>query len=579
MTKKFFEGVKFGDKEKALILKNAKDFNVGIEYEMHFKPPIDFHELTSDGYEFLISKIEGSDLREEMEDIYNAALDNDSYLEDITKDFPSILKMMYALYDYEQFVKKNVRPDIDVDAAFGGEQDELFDDEKTPELFLRALKKTFEDNEIKWEDAKQVLSDLKSHSPQYEDIILLMDAYYDGELFDDDGSMGKYSDYLKILTVIATSEEEKGITGMVDSMANTEIGPPTPEEELTYTMGKVNSDTIKYEDYNSYRLSNEPIEVIEDIVLDYFREHGHDYIHEMSGDEEGIPTEGNLADNGVDTTVINAISTDHGDQAEVITEQMDVIQAFENISQMFNFIDDHAETSNISGMHVSISTNKYDLDDFNMMKFVALLDMDHVLELFPERQYVYDLSGIINGAIKDEIAGTIEEEYISNNGKLSATSLVKSLARAAKYMIDTEKYQSIKFGDYKIMDGRIELRFFGGEYYESMENEIKHHILRALYLLNFAYTDEYNNVFYKKIAKMVNGNVKDKYGVTISTLVSAIDKVNKMFPEKITGMYERYVDSLGSYQSDDLKMFDRFMKKTFGNEWYRRLDFLRGLYE
>ena len=573
MTKKIFEGVKFGDKEKALILKNAKDFNVGIEYEMHYRPPIDFHELASEGYEFLVAKME------EMEDIYNSALDSDSYLTNITADFPTILKMMYALYDYEQFVKKNVRPDIDVDAAFGGEQDELIDDEKTPELFLRALKKTFEDHEIKWEDAKEVLTNLKSNSPQYEDIILLMDAYFDGDLFDDDGSMGMYSDYLMILTNIVTSDDEKTIAGMVDSMANTEIGPPTPEEELDFTMGKVSSDTIKYEDYNSYRLSKEPIEVIEEIVLDYFREHGSDLIHEMTGDDEGIPTEGNLADNGVDTTVINAISTDHGGQAEVITEQMDVIEAFENISQMFYFIENHAETSNISGMHVSISTNKYDLDDFNMMKYVAMLDMDHILEMFPERQYVYDLSGIINGAIQDEMAGTIEEEYINSKGRMSAANLVKSLARAAKYMIDTEKYQSIKFGDYRIMDGRIELRFFGGEDYHTMETEIKHHILRALYLLNFAYTDEYNNVYYKKIAKMVNSNIKDQYGVSISTLVSAIDKVNKMFPEKITGMYERYVDSLGGYQSDDLKMFDRFMKKTFGNEWYRKLDFLRGLYD
>lgn len=579
MTKKIFEGVKFGDKEKALILKNAKDFNVGIEYEMHYRPPIDFHELASEGYEFLVAKMEDNDLREEMEDIYNSALDSDSYLTNITADFPTILKMMYALYDYEQFVKKNVRPDIDVDAAFGGEQDELIDDEKTPELFLRALKKTFEDHEIKWEDAKEVLTNLKSNSPQYEDIILLMDAYFDGDLFDDDGSMGMYSDYLMILTNIVTSDDEKTIAGMVDSMANTEIGPPTPEEELDFTMGKVSSDTIKYEDYNSYRLSKEPIEVIEEIVLDYFREHGSDLIHEMTGDDEGIPTEGNLADNGVDTTVINAISTDHGGQAEVITEQMDVIEAFENISQMFYFIENHAETSNISGMHVSISTNKYDLDDFNMMKYVAMLDMDHILEMFPERQYVYDLSGIINGAIQDEMAGTIEEEYINSKGRMSAANLVKSLARAAKYMIDTEKYQSIKFGDYRIMDGRIELRFFGGEDYHTMETEIKHHILRALYLLNFAYTDEYNNVYYKKIAKMVNSNIKDQYGVSISTLVSAIDKVNKMFPEKITGMYERYVDSLGGYQSDDLKMFDRFMKKTFGNEWYRKLDFLRGLYD
>jgi len=354
MTKKIFEGVKFGDKEKALILKNAKDFNVGIEYEMHYRPPIDFHELASEGYEFLVAKMEDNDLREEMEDIYNSALDSDSYLTNITADFPTILKMMYALYDYEQFVKKNVRPDIDVDAAFGGEQDELIDDEKTPELFLRALKKTFEDHEIKWEDAKEVLTNLKSNSPQYEDIILLMDAYFDGDLFDDDGSMGMYSDYLMILTNVVTSDDEKTIAGMVDSMANTEIGPPTPEEELDFTMGKVSSDTIKYEDYNSYRLSKEPIEVIEEIVLDYFREHGSDYVHEMTGDDEGIPTEGNLADNGVDTTVINAISTDHGGQAEVITEQMDVIEAFENISQMFYFIENHAETSNISVMHVKI---------------------------------------------------------------------------------------------------------------------------------------------------------------------------------------------------------------------------------
>jgi hypothetical protein len=149
------------------------------------------------------------------------------------------------------------------------------------------------------------------------------------------------------------------------------------------------------------------------------------------------------------------------------------------------------------------------------------------------------------------------------------------LANTINKVIDTNKYQSIKFGDYKILDGRIELRFFGGENYHTMETEIKHHILRALYLLSFAYTDEYNNDYYKKIAKMVNRIVKARYGVSISTLVSAVDKINKMFPEGLSEIYKRYDKPNGAPQDDDLQRFDRFMKKTFGNSWLRKLDFLQ----
>ena len=580
MNNKLLEGIKFGDKEKALVLKNADDFNVGIEYEMHYRQPLDFHDLASDGYEFLKSRLNDLGVEDDLEYIYNAAIDRDEHLSAIMKDSVMLMETAYVIYNFDQLVKKNVRPDIDVDAAFGGYQDELLDDEKAPELFFRALKKEFKDRGMDWDQITKVFNDLKAESPIYEDIVLILDLYYDGELFMDDGSKSSYADYFKILSSITSSNGEDGMKGMVDSMANTEISQPADPEELPHTMGTINSDTIPYHDYDSYRDSREPIETIEDIVLDFFREHGHDYIDEISSDESGgIPTEANLADNGVDTLNIETISDDHGNQAEVITKKMNVIDAFENIDEMFGFISDHAETSNMSGMHISVSTNEYDLDDFNLMKYVALLDMDHVLDLFPSRQYVEDLTDIINEEIQTSLTGIIEDQYISNHGKLSSVELIKDLARHAKNIIDTEKHQSIKFGDYHFLDGRIELRFFGGEDYHTMETEIKHHVLRALYLLNFAYTDEYNNVFYKKLAKMVNNNVKENYGVTISTLVSALNRANKLFPEGLSKMYGRYVDTLGGYQAEDLQLFDRYMKKAFGNEWYRKLDFMRGLYE
>jgi hypothetical protein len=52
-------------------------------------------------------------------------------------------------------------------------------------------------------------------------------------------------------------------------------------------------------------------------------------------------------------------------------------------------------------------------------------------------------------------------------------------------------------------------------------------MVRALYLLNFAYTDEHNKEYYKKLAKMINSASKKIVGHNISYVHKSLMEISK----------------------------------------------------
>jgi len=573
MTKKIFEGVKFGEKEKALILKNAKDFNVGIEYEMHYKENLKIGDFLDNDMDDFLSMINAYDLTVEVERIFEDVLVG-SKIQQMVKDGMILIKLFDHINDFDRLVKKNVKSDEQEDDEHEfGTQMNMVDDEKTIRQFYDAFMKILNNGDIDKTNVKRISSWNRSY---IEDIMRFIDLYYEGEMFNDE-NFAQYSDYLVIISKIIDGDE-KHLNGLIDSMANTELLDIPSKEDIPYEFAEFDEQSISFDQYTTYREDHATIPTIDNEIFREFSEQFESISSEIPMHSEGsLPDEDDLKEHGVDISKITGIKRDNAEQAEVITTKMNVIEAFKNIDQMFNFMISNSETSNYSGMHISISTNKYNLDDFNLMKFVALLDLDHVLDMFPERQYVENLEQIIDYEAKDMLPDVIEDIYNSNNKVLSASEIVKTLTHRIEVMISYHKEQSIKFGDYKVLDGRIELRFFGGEDYHLYEDEIKHHLLRALYLLNFAYTDTYNNVFYKKMVKIINKNAKEKYNTSLSNIVSVINRANKIFPKDIAKMYDWFKKTIGQEQIDDIKQFDRYMSKAFGEDWMLDLDFLRGL--
>jgi len=188
---------------------------------------------------------------------------------------------------------------------------------------------------------------------------------------------------------------------------------------------------------------------------------------------------------------VSGIVPEHDSMTEIITKKMNLVSAMRHIKGMFKFIvDNDIEIPSMAGMHISISTNKYSLDDFNLTKFLVMMDSTYLTKAFPARRHVLDIDPIIQNTLKDY-------SFPYENARIQ--DLQKVEERIADYT--NNKYQTINVGQYKLYDGRIELRFFGGENYHQRYDEIKVHLLRALLLMEVGYTDLYQKDYYKLLYK------------------------------------------------------------------------------
>jgi hypothetical protein len=80
---------------------------------------------------------------------------------------------------------------------------------------------------------------------------------------------------------------------------------------------------------------------------------------------------------------IYSVVGEHDEMTEVITEKMNLKDAITNIKGMFKFLSsDLAEVRSFAGLHISISSNKYDMSDFNKSKFMVMLNSEYIHKLF-----------------------------------------------------------------------------------------------------------------------------------------------------------------------------------------------------
>lgn len=222
---------------------------------------------------------------------------------------------------------------------------------------------------------------------------------------------------------------------------------------------------------------------------------GIEYEFNMSGGEYDRSDVENILSDGFGIKHIDKVVPEHDSMIEVITEKMSLKDAIQNIKGMFEFLNsDMASVKSFAGMHISISTNKYDLSDFNKSKFTVLLNSEYIHKIFPERRHVENVSS----AIKQTL-GMFKNHY-SNKDFTSET--IETLESIINEKLNT-KYLTATMKDYNMMDGRIELRFFGGENYHTMFDKIKQQVLRSLFIMELAYTDLYQKEYYKELYKFI----------------------------------------------------------------------------
>ena len=581
MTKKLWEGIKFGDREKKVVLQNSEDYYVGIEYEFNINEEepksvrdlVDFEQDPDDIIRDMVSVSEDNDV--DLDSDYASYMI--SYLEstfNIEDYVPSVCMDLFYVIRHltekltdsepEDTETEDMFPDEKKDAYFKIYRDLFFEQSKEGEIDLNNIYELFNSEAI------------GTHA--FYAICKVLDVYYDGNLFE--GQTTLMEDFYEFYSLnlelnpeffdIRNSEDNireledidsinKTIIQIVDHLRKSSLKNFfTKDDELSYTVDENGfslsdfdiSDYIKYvEEYGN-------IPDVTNFLVDSFTDYvdGGYFENETPDlDEDELHSQ---------VAFIDRIVDEHNDMKEVITEKMTVMDAIENIQDMFRFMSNNTHVEHYAGMHISISTTKYDLDDFNLAKFITIMDIDHIRDYFPDRGHVSDLQEIVMNIINENIHGVILR-HVDRKEK-SMVGVIKDIEYGIDKGTSEHKYQTINFGDYKFHDGRIELRFFGGENYHERYEDILTHLLRALYLLNFAYTDEHNKDYYKKITKMVNSVVKEKYNFSFSYMYSSLMKIS----EQIDIL--EFLNDLGLGDHDP-KHFDLF-KRYFKNNTVDILD-------
>lgn len=227
---------------------------------------------------------------------------------------------------------------------------------------------------------------------------------------------------------------------------------------------------------------------------------GMEYELRMSDEQRSVLDE-RLSNIGLYDDV-DTIVPEHDNMTEVITKKMPLSRALKHIRGMFDFIvDNDIEVPEMAGMHISISTNKYLLDSFNVLKYYLLMDTESIHRIFPERGHVHNSYGKILEIMEMHVyySESYNLEHVKRSISKGKTSTLEDIIKTRIPV----KYQTINVSDYHARNGRIELRFFGGQDYHSLYSDIKKQLLRALLLLELAYTDLYRQEYLKRLSKLV----------------------------------------------------------------------------
>lgn len=251
-------------------------------------------------------------------------------------------------------------------------------------------------------------------------------------------------------------------------------------------------------------------------------------------------TEQNLPDNINQYIERIEIDPSVSSGCEVITNPLSIHDALFVMKEMFKFIRQYGSTSDSTGMHVNLShrlmKNSMSLDG---LKLMILADPDYHQgftkrndrQMWRPREYVSSMTrGIkFKSAIYD-----IADQYIQHG--------IFGIERGINMIVSQrEKYQAINLSHSQIRDveqRRIEFRYFGGEDYHTKYDIIRNDIYYLCYIMlgavdpNFL-KKEYNQELFKYIDRVSKEVLKQPFLDVVAEIKSDFSPVTKI-NKKIT---------------------------------------------
>lgn len=545
--KPLHEGVRFGGKEKATIDAKIHEFGMGVEYEFHAsdedlfnsigqdKDNIDYHEvITYNTYSDIkpINNEEDFDNHIAEDDIVRINIDgiegyitNDEYFIDISG---------LDSYDSDDFSKTLLTELISLDV------DTVTDDLSAMiyefKMYQKNREKAYEDED---EDQLQLPKEVIGQTSIYhikgaiDDLETFFDDHAE-ELYDEADDYFKYmmiedkrEAYVDFYDFITELQEDYDLDELYDALKEeVENG----DFETLESLNKAIDDLLEVINPNDIELP--------DLAKVFYDREYVDYNVLILGDSNIYTL---LDEYNVTYTKVEP----DGGMIEVITGIMPVNAALVNMTNMFKLISEHGTTDSSSGMHISISKNNEFLDDINFEKMMILLSFNFIQGIFPNRNFVDNFNELVEHQIQER----------KRSGYLSIVKNapnMKTVYDEVSQLIDipkmaANKYQSVNTQDYHKSDGRIELRYFGGEDYHNRIDDIEQELYRALYIIDISYSDlfdkEFNKAKYVYLDK-INQNIT---GITIPDMKKALSTIDQdgNYPKSVEAKLNHIAESFG----------------------------------
>lgn len=230
---------------------------------------------------------------------------------------------------------------------------------------------------------------------------------------------------------------------------------------------------------------------------------------------------------------------EYDEQIEIILDKPvhgeDIMIAFNTMYEIIQKLEGYGfEARNNSGLHMSISYKGGTSSDFNMYKFIIL---SHVYELVQSnnnmvRRFVNDIYSVVKDNLS-EFVSDVADNAISDDQialGLIVTDYIEHHLDLNRHMPSVDaKYHGINFNGYNIYDGRVELRFFGGEDYGDKYQEYLDIILRMMYILKVSSENTHDKEYMKTLVRTTNKILKNSmYQADLSDIVSRSRYANKI---------------------------------------------------
>lgn len=198
------------------------------------------------------------------------------------------------------------------------------------------------------------------------------------------------------------------------------------------------------------------------------------------------------------------IKYEHGDQVELVTDPLPTNEAMKHMKSVFKLLEVEEMDDGVglyasyaSAFQISISYQNGGVGSFNPLKFAILMDSDSIHKIFPERDMVKNYNQYICNVIKK-----LRNEHDESDLFPIVEHYFLKRFTTANDVNTGDKYFTFKLSDYMKFDGRVELRFPGGEDYHLLFDEIKTHIAKAIMILKISYTNEYDDLYHEAFKQL-----------------------------------------------------------------------------